>query len=228
MLKGADLAGWPILPPVPTTGRKKVIVTGCYDWLHSGHVRFFEEVAQLGELYVAVGHDANIRLLKGEGHPLRAGPAALHGQAVRCDQALITSGEGWMDAEPEIAALQPDIYAVNEDGDQPEKRQFCQEHGLEYVGDEAAAPRRAASPCQHRLARVLAFLVLTNPGLCGRLRVPYRSSYGVMYQTSGESYSIRHLLSFDCTEITHGRSLSPDGRDREDFPWRPHAQRLSV
>ena len=47
-----------------------MIVTGCYDWFHSGHVRFFEEVSELGDLYVVVGNDANIRLLKGEGHPL--------------------------------------------------------------------------------------------------------------------------------------------------------------
>ena len=42
----------------------------CYDWLHTGHVRFFEELAELRELYVVVGHDVNIRLLKGPGHPL--------------------------------------------------------------------------------------------------------------------------------------------------------------
>ena len=50
-----------------------MIVTGCYDWLHSGHVRFFEEVSQLGDLYVVVGNDANLKLLKGEGHPLFPG-----------------------------------------------------------------------------------------------------------------------------------------------------------
>jgi cytidyltransferase-like protein len=135
VLREPDLAGWPVVPPAPTTGRKKVIVSGCFDWLHSGHVRFFEEAAQLGELYVAVGHDDNIRLLKGDGHPM-------FGQDQRCymvqavrfvHQALVSSGEGWMDAEPEIARLKPDIYAVNEDGDKPEKRQFCLDHGLEYV-----------------------------------------------------------------------------------------------
>jgi hypothetical protein len=25
------------------------------------------------------------------------------------------------------------VYVVNEDGDQPEKREFCRAHGLEYV-----------------------------------------------------------------------------------------------
>jgi cytidyltransferase-like protein len=114
---------------------KKVIVTGCYDWLHSGHVRFFEEVSQLGTLYVAVGSDANVRLLKGEGHPMFSQDerAYLVGAIRFVRAALITTGSGWMDAAPEIERLRPDIYAVNEDGDKPEKRAFCAEHGLEYA-----------------------------------------------------------------------------------------------
>jgi len=47
-------------------------------------------------------------------------------------RALVSSGEGWLDGEPEIYRLKPDIYAVNEDGDRPEKRQFCEAHGIEY------------------------------------------------------------------------------------------------
>jgi cytidyltransferase-like protein len=114
--------------------RKKVIVTGCYDWFHSGHVRFFEEVSTLGELYVCLGHDANIRFLKGEGHPMfPAEERRYMVQSIRfVHRALISSGDGWLDAEPEIERLRPDIYAVNEDGDRPEKRQYCQSHGIEY------------------------------------------------------------------------------------------------
>ncbi len=117
------------------TLRKKVIVTGSFDWLHSGHVRFFEETAELGDLYVVVGHDDNIKLLKGEGHPLFPQDERRYlVQSIRyVKQALISSGHGWMDAEPEIARIKPDIYAVNEDGDRPEKRAFCAEHGLTYV-----------------------------------------------------------------------------------------------
>jgi len=132
------LQGWPewnVSQDEPSRLRKKVIVTGCFDWLHSGHVRFFEEVSQLGDLYVAVGHDENLRLLKGKGHPMFSqDQRCFMVQAVRyVRQAMITSGWGWMDAEPEIARLHPDIYAVNEDGDKPEKHSFCREHGLEYV-----------------------------------------------------------------------------------------------
>ncbi len=116
-------------------GRRRVVVTGCFDWFHSGHVAFFEEVSALGELYVVVGHDANIRLLKGEGHPMFSARERRYvaGSIRHVHRALVSSGRGWMDAAPEIDLIRPDVYAVNEDGDRPEKRAFCEERGLEYV-----------------------------------------------------------------------------------------------
>ena len=48
-------------------------------------------------------------------------------------QALIASGDGWLDADPEIRQLQPDIYAVNEDGDKGGKREYCENMGIEYL-----------------------------------------------------------------------------------------------
>ena len=39
---------------------KKVFVSGCYDLLHSGHVEFFRQAAQYGELYVGIGSDKTI------------------------------------------------------------------------------------------------------------------------------------------------------------------------
>ena len=138
VFKREDLGGFPVLPFDPygeRSSQKRVIVTGCYDWFHSGHVRFFEEVSRLGELYVVVGHDANIKLLKGKDHPMFAQDERRYMvQSARFVKAvLISSGHGWMDAEPEIAIIKPHIYAVNEDGDVPEKRAFCEEHGIEYV-----------------------------------------------------------------------------------------------
>jgi cytidyltransferase-like protein len=113
----------------------KVIVTGCYDWLHSGHIRFFEEAAAWGDLFVDVGSDANIRLLKGKNHPLfPQGERLYMVRSVRhvC-QAFIGSGYGWMDAAPEMSRIKPSIYLVNEDGDRPEKRAYCEEMKIEYV-----------------------------------------------------------------------------------------------
>lgn len=130
-----DLDDFPGIDVDTNTGNKKVLVTGCFDWFHTGHVRFFEEVSELGDLYVVVGHDANIRALKGPGHPMFNERQRLYMvQSIRyVRQAMISSGSGWLDAEPEIQRIRPDIYAVNEDGDQPVKRQYCEENGIEYV-----------------------------------------------------------------------------------------------
>jgi cytidyltransferase-like protein len=135
VVKNTALAGFPLSPPVLASNRKKVLVTGCYDWFHSGHVRFFEEVSQLGDVYVVVGSDANVRLLKGEGHPLFSQEERryLVGAVRHVTQSLVSTGTGWMDAAPEIEKLKPDMYVVNEDGDKPEKRVFCRERGLEYI-----------------------------------------------------------------------------------------------
>jgi len=130
-----DLKGFPEPAPLPASGRKIVIVTGSYDWFHSGHVRFLEEVSACGDLYVVVGHDANIRLLKGEGHPLIPQDERRYivGSIKFVKQALISTGEGWLDADPEIRRLKPDIYAVNEDGDKGGKREYCRKLGIEYL-----------------------------------------------------------------------------------------------
>jgi cytidyltransferase-like protein len=136
LLPASQMAGFPEPPPMPSSpGRKKVVATGCYDWFHTGHVRFTEEVSAYGDLYVIVGHDANIRLLKGEGHPLFPEDERRYvvGSIKYVKQALISTGEGWLDADPEIRRLKPDIYAVNEDGDKGGKREYCQRLGMEYL-----------------------------------------------------------------------------------------------
>lgn len=141
----------PRAPDNPQSSGKKVVVTGCFDWFHTGHVRFFEEVSELGELYVVVGNDDNLRLLKGEGHPLFPALERRYlADSIRyVKQALISSGMGWMDAEPEFTKIKPDIYAVNEDGDKPEKLAFCQKHGIEYRVlkrlPKAGLPRRQST-----------------------------------------------------------------------------------
>lgn len=132
----SELAGFPEPLPMPSApGRKKVVATGCYDWFHSGHVRFAEEASAYGDLYICLGNDANVRLLKGEGHPLLSQEERrfVVGSIKHVKQALITTGSGWLDAEPEIQRLKPDYYVVNEDGDKGGKREYCAKLGIEYV-----------------------------------------------------------------------------------------------
>jgi cytidyltransferase-like protein len=131
-----ELKGFPEPPPMPSApGKKKVVATGCYDWVHSGHVRFAEEASTYGDLYICLGSDANVRLLKGEGHPLlpESERRYIVGSIKFVKQALITTGSGWLDADPEIRRLKPDIYIVNEDGDKGGKREYCEKLGIKYV-----------------------------------------------------------------------------------------------
>ena len=125
----------PPAPPVPLNPQgSKVLVTGCYDWFHSGHVAFFEECAALGDLYVGVGSDSTIAGLKGAGHPLF--PQDQRRYIVSAcrfvTHAFVSTGTGWLDAEPELRKIRPQIYAVNEDGDKPAKRAFCEANGIDY------------------------------------------------------------------------------------------------
>jgi cytidyltransferase-like protein len=133
----ADLSRIPAAPSlkVRATERDKVIVTGCYDWLHSGHIRFFEEAAGRGDLYVDVGSDMNIRLLKGQNHPLFPQAERLYmvSSVRHVCRAFIGSGFGWMDAAPEMDRIKPQIYLVNEDGDRPEKQAYCEERHIRYI-----------------------------------------------------------------------------------------------
>ncbi len=132
----AARAGFPLWePPAPPAATPRVVVTGCFDWLHSGHIRFFMDAAAYGALYVVVGSDRNVSLLKGAGHPLQHEDERRYmiGAMGTVHTCLVSSGAGWMDAEPEIDRIRPAYYIVNEDGDKPEKRAFCEAHGIEYL-----------------------------------------------------------------------------------------------
>ena len=88
-----------------------------------------------GHLYVILGHDKNIEALKGPGHPMfpEQERQYLAGAIRFVKEALISTGDGWLDAEPEIERLKPQGYVVNQDGDKDVKRRYCQDHGIEYI-----------------------------------------------------------------------------------------------
>ncbi len=114
--------------------KKKVFVSGCYDMLHSGHVAFFEEAAQLGDLYVGIGSDATIHQLKARKTINSEDERLYMVRALKSvKEAWINSGSGILDFAEEVKRLQPDIFFVNSDGHSIAKEQFCAEHGIEYV-----------------------------------------------------------------------------------------------
>ena len=112
----------------------KVFVSGCFDVLHSGHVRFFEEAAQYGDLYVSIGSDKTIHELKNRFPVYTENERLYIISALKfVHQAFIASGSGKLDFKNEIQQIRPDIFFVNSDGDSPEKKAFVESLGIRYI-----------------------------------------------------------------------------------------------
>ncbi len=96
-------------------GERVVFTNGCFDWLHTGHVRSLEAARRLGDrLVVAVNTDASVRRLKGPGRPLV--PARQRTEilaALECVDWVVQFRE----ATPLglIRALRPDVLAKGGD-----------------------------------------------------------------------------------------------------------------
>jgi cytidyltransferase-like protein len=140
---------------------KKVMVSGCFDLLHSGHIAFFKEAASFGDLYVALGSDRTVQDLKGR-PPVNSEEERLFMiQSLSCvKQAFISSGSGMLDFLSEFLQIRPDIFVVNEDGNLLEKQKLCEETGVQYV----------------ILKRE------PHPGLTARSTTGYRGIYSIPYR----------------------------------------------
>jgi cytidyltransferase-like protein len=113
---------------------KKVFVSGCFDMLHSGHIEFFREAAQYGDVYVALGSDKTVFDLKGHTTFNSEQERLFMVKSVSfVRDAFISSGSGILDFEAELRAMMPDCFVVNADGHIPEKRDLCRELGVEYI-----------------------------------------------------------------------------------------------
>ncbi|MBR5148264.1 MAG: adenylyltransferase/cytidyltransferase family protein [Bacteroidaceae bacterium] len=112
----------------------RVFVSGCYDLLHSGHVEFFQQASQFGELYVGIGSDATYLEYK---HRKPMFPQEERLFMVRnikaVKEAYINEGSGVIDFLPTLDLVKPDIFVVNADGGSDTKRRLCEERGIQYI-----------------------------------------------------------------------------------------------
>ena len=135
---------------------KKVMVSGCYDLLHAGHVAFFKTAAQYGKLHVYVGQDDNIKFLKGKAPYFSQEERKYMVGAVRyVEKANVATGFGMLDFEPDMKVLKPDIFVVNHDGFTEGKKRLCEENGVELIVleriPEEGLPARSSSASKKEL-----------------------------------------------------------------------------
>ena len=113
--------------------KPKVFVSGCFDMLHSGHIRFLEQAAEYGDVYVAIGSDRTVMDLKGRAPITTEHERKYMLEAVRhVTRCVISRGSGIMDFVGELKRIQPDIFIVNEDGNTPAKAKLCRQLGIKY------------------------------------------------------------------------------------------------
>ena len=135
---------------------KIVLVSGCYDLMHAGHIAFFKTAAQFGKLFVAVGADENIRLLKGKAPYFSQEERVYMVNSVRyVENAFVASGLGMLDFEPDMKRIKPDIFIVNGDGHTSDKEALCKKLCIEYKIleriPEPGLPARASSSTKQEL-----------------------------------------------------------------------------
>ncbi|NMD02354.1 MAG: adenylyltransferase/cytidyltransferase family protein, partial [Bacteroidales bacterium] len=87
---------------------KKVLVSGCFDLLHGGHIAFLKTAASYGKVFVSVGTDDNLFMLKGK-RPFFSQEERLYIiKSIRfVEDAFLSSGSGMLDFEPDMIRLKP-------------------------------------------------------------------------------------------------------------------------
>ncbi len=116
-------------------GKRLVLTNGCFDLLHTGHVRYLEQARKLGDaLVVAINSDQSVRELKGPERPLNGEPDRAEVlAALRCvDHVSVFEGKRVTEV---IRQLRPAVYAKGGDYSletlDPQERAVLEEVGAE-------------------------------------------------------------------------------------------------
>ena len=195
----------------------KVFVSGCYDLLHSGHIEFFRQASQYGDLYVGIGSDATILKYKNHQTLYPEQERLFMVKSIRyVKDAVINQGLGVMDFIPTVEALKPDRFVVNADGASEEKRKFCEERGIEYIVLDRTPAEGLKARSSTDLKQTLAQTgIPTRLDLAGTwIDQPYVSAYA-----PGWAITISLMPTFDIRERC---GLSTSTRNQIKRIWPVH------
>ncbi|MGE2691065.1 PfkB family carbohydrate kinase [Mycolicibacterium pulveris] len=116
-------------------GKTLVATGGCFDLLHTGHIRLLRQARQLGDaLVVLLNSDSSVRALKGPRRPvMAAADRARVLAALACVDAVVIFDE--TSPETALAQLRPDIWVKGGDYTEAElpEAAVVRRHGGEVV-----------------------------------------------------------------------------------------------
>lgn len=117
--------------------KKKILVAGTFDLLHSGHIAFFRRAAEYGDVYVGIGSDASVMAFKNR-LPINPDYERLYNVKANryVKDAWINAGVGdvdFMDDLKKNHAIGFDKFIINEDQDTEAKREYCKRNNIELL-----------------------------------------------------------------------------------------------
>lgn len=134
---------------------KKVLVGGCFDLLHYGHIRFLEQAKKLGSwLVVALESDENVRRMKGKSRPIHTQKQRkIMLEALSCvDEVMalppMNSHQEYFDL---VTRVHPQIIAITQ-GDPQENNKRTQ---ATKVGAQLVVIPKIHTPSTSQLAKLL-------------------------------------------------------------------------
>ena len=112
----------------------RVLVTGFFDLMHTGHLKFLKKASKYGELYVNIGNDLNMKEQKDRTPIFNELEREEMLNALEfVKRAFVSKRIGFLDFEEAIDLIKPDLFCINSDGDTEEKRELCKRKNIEYI-----------------------------------------------------------------------------------------------
>lgn len=134
---------------------KKILVGGCFDLLHFGHIKFLKEAKKMGDyLIIALESDENVRRMKGDARPIHSQmqrKAILEGVRFVDEVITLPTFNTDEDYAKLVTDVHPSVIAITE-GDPVEvkKRQHA-----EAIGAQIAIIPKIHTPSTSQLAKLL-------------------------------------------------------------------------
>ena len=139
---------------------KKIFVSGAFNVLHAGHIRFFNDARALGD-YLIVSYPPSDMLWKLYGRKSvldDADKLAVISSLEQVDEVVLsTDDDRALSFRSAFLSVKPDVLAVTtDDRFIEEKRRFCEEVGAEFVVLEKSAPAGKATSSTAVVERIKA------------------------------------------------------------------------
>ena len=139
---------------------KKIFVSGSFNVLHAGHIRFFEDAKALGDYLVVSYPPADVlwRVYAKKSVLDDADKKAVISSLHMVDEVIESTDEDEaLSFKSAFLAVRPQVLAVTTDDQyKEEKRRFCEEQGVEFVVLEKTQPETGQVTGSQLLSRAKA------------------------------------------------------------------------